>query len=202
MIAVAAPPSEGKSVKPRKKKPAALADAPGAPADGPVVLFESSPPGTPWMEDQEAESIFVIRKCQISDLEAVCKMQADWKEEEMDPFFIPSGRGELVVRLSPYFLVAESEGKVLGYVYGMQKTSQGNAAISDGAEYLEIDRIYVAPDARGAQIGGRLLEGLMEKAREEGIGKFMVSANTKNVEQITRFFQAHKFKALSVQFYR
>lgn len=196
-----APPSEELSEYSIWENPIFSKEAPAIPSD----TMEGSEDLT-FQESSSNESpggpFFIIRKCQISDLEAICRMQADWECEEMDPFFIPSGKGELVARMSPYFLVAESEGKLLGFIYGIQKTSQGNPAISDGVELLEISRIYVVPDFRSGKVGGRLLEGLMEKAREEGIGKFMVSANTKDVERIAKFFHAHKFKALSVQFYR
>jgi ribosomal protein S18 acetylase RimI-like enzyme len=147
------------------------------------------------------ESIVVVRKCQMADLDAISVMLRDWGDEDVTPNFIPAGRGELIVRLNSYFLVAESSGEIIGFIYGGVKKNLENPSIPQGEEYLEIDGFYVSPSSRCQSIGGRLLDNLLERYRLEGGRCFFVNVSTNQVDRIHRFFTNHRFKTTGIQFY-
>ncbi len=47
-----------------------------------------------------------------------------------------------------YFLVAESDGQLIGYIHASTNHEQRVEVISEGEPYLEIEDIYVHPDFR------------------------------------------------------
>lgn len=149
----------------------------------------------------QLDSIFVVRKCQVTDIDKVIRVMEEWEAEEITPSFIPSSRGELLARMSPYFLVAEIGGTILGFIQGRVKKAESSRIVEEGREYLEVDAIYVPPEARGQEVGSRLLKGLVEKARENQVNHFLVNISTKNVERFSSFLRQHRFKPLNVQFY-
>jgi phosphinothricin acetyltransferase len=65
------------------------------------------------------------------------------------------------------FLVAERDGKVVGYAYATQ--------FRDRAAYAETceNSIYIAPDSLGQGIGSHLLPALLEAARASGFGQMI-----------------------------
>lgn len=148
------------------------------------------------------DSVLIIRKCRKEDIDGILRLQKELDLEDASPHYIPASRGELSARLSGYFMVAESGGEILGYVYGREHENHDLAQIPKDQPYLEIQLIYVNPEERNRNIGGRLLEGLMERAKEEGINRFVFSAEIKETESFIRFLKTHRFKPLKIEFYR
>lgn len=74
--------------------------------------------------------------------------------------------------------------------------------IPAGERYLEVDDLYVHPSMRGREIGGKLLEDLMQVAREHGLRKALVYSAIKDIRRIMNFYEAHGFRSWFVQMFR
>lgn len=79
-------------------------------------------------------------------------------------------------RLSEY--VWEESGKVLGLL------SMGATADTDKASDFEIWRIYIAAEAQGHGIGGRLLAFAEQTAREKGYAEIIIWAFSRKTKAI------------------
>lgn len=55
---------------------------------------------------------------------------------------------------------------------------------------------------RGREIGGKLLEDLMQVAREHGLRKALVYSAIKDIRRIMNFYEAHGFRSWFVQMFR
>jgi len=78
------------------------------------------------------------------------------------------------------YLVAADAGRVVGCV----------AVESYGASLAEIRSLAVAPGARGAGTGGKLLDAAMKQAKRRKIGRLL------SVTGSTGFFERHGFRRL------
>jgi ribosomal-protein-alanine N-acetyltransferase len=107
-----------------------------------------------------------IRKASTEDLPAVYAIEKESFKDPYPPFFI-----DLLLRLNPEtFLIAEEEGKILGYVVASQDRNAGN-----------IVSIAVTPKERGRNIGRRLMEEvlhLLKDSRAETVRLEVRKSNT------------------------
>jgi GNAT superfamily N-acetyltransferase len=76
------------------------------------------------------------------------------------------------------------------------------AITPEGEPYLEIEDIYVHPDFRSQDIGGKLLERVFEIARQEGIDRFIVGTLSKETDRILKFYRSHGFTPWRIQFFK
>jgi ribosomal protein S18 acetylase RimI-like enzyme len=76
------------------------------------------------------------------------------------------GRGEI--------LVAADEDRLLGT--GMLEPWSPESEISRNADEAEIRAFAVAPEARGRGVGRDLVNALVDRAREEGVSRLLLSA--------------------------
>lgn len=88
-------------------------------------------------------------------------------------------------RLSEY--VWEESGQILGLL------SMGATADVDKASDFEIWRIYIAAEAQGCGIGGRLLAFAEQTAKENGYAEIIIWAFSKNTRAIT-FYQKYGYQ--------
>lgn len=109
---------------------------------------------------------------------------------------------QLGARLGPYFLVAEVDGQVVGFVSGSTHESDGAAVVPEGVVYLEVADLYVAAPSRRGGIGGRLLDELLAVARREGVRKVLVYSATKDVRRVLTFYERQGFRPWYVQMFR
>lgn len=105
-------------------------------------------------------------------------------------------------RFPAYFLVAEHDGRLVGYIHGSLQRSAPVEVIPAQEPYVEIEDLYVQPDSRGQDIGGALLERLFAIARQEGIQRFVVGTKSKETDKIVRFYRSHGFTPWRIQFFK
>ncbi len=129
-------------------------------------------------------------------------MQRAWEVEGITRGFVAADEAALRGRLGPYFLVAEREGGIIGFVCGTAHVSEGNAVLAAGERYDEVDDLYVAPECRSQGIGGRLLDALMMQARQDGIERFLLYSSTRDTDAILRFYRGHGFETWYVQMFK
>ena len=131
-----------------------------------------------------------IRQCQREDLPAVQPLfddlQAQYEHHEEQP---------LADRMSEFFLMAEEGGYIIGFVIGQRratanmKDQMGKAAFPNDSEYLEVQDVYVVPATRGRGVGTQLMNALLEKARNCGLGRSMVYSANKDYVRVARFYE-------------
>ncbi|HMQ33832.1 MAG TPA: GNAT family N-acetyltransferase [Chloroflexaceae bacterium] len=147
-----------------------------------------------------------IRQCTRDDVDAVIGLERQWEQEAIayGDFKPMSREAYLTVleRFPAYFLVAEHDGRLVGYIHGSVQPSAAVEVTPAQEPYVEIEDLYVQPDSRGQDIGGALLERLFEIARQEGIQRFVVGTKSKEIDKILRFYRSHGFTPWRIQFFK
>lgn len=145
---------------------------------------------------------FVIREATRGDLPRILRLQEIWMQEDITYGYVPDAHASIEAKLGPFLRVAEVDGQVVGFAAGSVRVSDGLAVIPAGERYLEVDDLYVHPSMRGREIGGKLLEDLMQVAREHGLRKALVYSAIKDIRRIMNFYEAHGFRSWFVQMFR
>ena len=147
-----------------------------------------------------------IRTCTQDDIDAILSLERQWEQEEIAyGDFNPMTREAYVAileRFPEYFLVAESNGQVVGYIHASSDREKRVEVIPEREPYLEIEDIYVQPDFRDRDIGGQLLERIFEIARAAGIQRFVVGTLSKDTDRILKFYRSHGFTPWRIQFFK
>ncbi len=117
---------------------------------------------------------FNVRRMTSRDTEAVSRLEAQifsqpWSEQ---------GFLDALAREDVIFLVAESEGRTLGYC-GMY------CALDEG----EITNVAVDADFRGQGVGRRLMEVLLKEAQDDGIHTVILEVRVSNEAAIHLYQQ-------------
>ena len=146
-----------------------------------------------------------IRACTLDDIDNVIALERLWEQEDIAyGDFNPMSReayASILERFPEYFLVAESDGRLVGYIHGSVQRDRPVEVIPAQEPYVEIEDIYVRPDFRDKDIGGALLERLFEIARRQGIQRFTVGTLSKETDKILRFYRSHGFTPWRIQFF-
>ena len=147
----------------------------------------------------------LIRECTHHDIDEILQLDIQWDQENIAHEFDLVSREEFIAnleRFQTYFLVAENDGRIIGYVNGTVRLGQGVAVIPEQERYLEIENIYVKPEFRNRHIGGRLIERLLEIAEQNGIMRFLVATVSKDMDRVLNFYRSHGFKPWYVQMFK
>jgi GNAT superfamily N-acetyltransferase len=147
-----------------------------------------------------------IRACIPNDIDGVVQLERQWEQEDIAyGDFKPMRREAYVAileRFPAYFLVAEHDGRLVGYLHASADRDKRVEIIPAQEPYVEIEDLYVHPDVRNQDIGGKLLERLFEIAGQAGVQRFVVGTRSKETERILRFYRSHGFTPWSIQFFR
>ena len=146
-----------------------------------------------------------IRACVAQEIDAVAELERQWEREHIAyGDFSPLGREGLLAALerSPaYFLVAERNGELLGYIRASLHHDAPVPVLPAEGACVEIEDLYVRPDARDAAIGSALLDRLLGVARQAGVRRFVVGTLSVQTDQILRFYRRRGFTPWHVQFF-
>ena len=147
-----------------------------------------------------------IRPCTPQDIDAVLHLERQWEQEDIAyGDFNPMSRDmfrAVLERFPTYFLVAEHEGRLVGYIHGAVQRTTPVEVIPGQELYVEIENLYVQPEFRSRKIGGALLERLFDVAQAAGIQRFVVGTRSKETDKILGFYRSHGFTPWSIQFFR
>ena len=147
-----------------------------------------------------------IRPCTPEDLDAVLGMERQWEQEDVAyGDFNPMSREmvrAVLERFPAYFLVAEQNGHLIGYIHGIVQRTTPIEVIPAQEPYVEIENLYVQPEFRSRKVGGALLERLFAVAQAAGIQRFVVGTRSKETDKILEFYRSHGFTPWSIQFFR
>lgn len=147
-----------------------------------------------------------IRACSRNDIDGVIALERQWEQEDIAyGDFSPMRREAYIAileRFPAYFLVAEGDGQLVGYIHASVHHNEPVEIIPAHDPYVEIEDIYVQPDFRDRDIGGALLERVFEIARQAGIERFIVGTLSKETDRILKFYRSHGFTPWRIQFFK
>jgi ribosomal protein S18 acetylase RimI-like enzyme len=147
----------------------------------------------------------LIRQCTHQDVESIFQLDKLWDEENIAYVFTYGSREDFMAdfeRFQKYFLVAESDGQIVGYINGSVLINEKVAVLPEQETYLEIENIYVLPQFRNRHVGGDLIEKLLEIAEQNGIKRFVVTTVTKDMDRIVKFYRSYGFKPWYVELFK
>ena len=145
---------------------------------------------------------FSIRKAAIGDIEKVCDLESHWVKEGITYGLVESTEEDFIECLKGYFLVAEMDSRMVGFIAGGTKKSDGLAVVPHGEKYAEIDHLYVKPDCRDEGIGKKLVERFDEAVHKNGIKYVTAFTATKDVRRILGVYETHGFKGWGMQLFK
>lgn len=144
----------------------------------------------------------IIRECRDEDLKKVVSLQHQWAEEDITYGFVPADQQYLATKLGRYFLVADLNGEITGFVYGSIHEAKDMAILNNGQQYIEIEDIYVSSNARSVGLGSLLLAKILEVAKENGIERSLIYSSTKDMDNIIKFYRKHDYKTWYIQMFK
>ncbi len=115
-------------------------------------------------------------------------MNLNWPQEEGDEYFSKLIRSERSLGL-----LAEAEGKVIGYLVGYLRRSSSLRPV----KMAELESMYVREAYRGQEVGQQLVQKFLEWARERGAERVSVTAYVAN-ERAVAFYEKLGFTAKSL----
>jgi ribosomal-protein-alanine acetyltransferase len=128
--------------------------------------------------------VLIIRKASLKDFNEIYNIEiVSFKEESFSRSLIK----ELLLNFPDFFLVAEFEGKVVGYISAVLEK-----------DCCHIYSLAVLPDFRGKGIGSSLLNELLNKLKEINIKKVFLEVKTNNMVAI-KLYEKFNFKIKEVK---
>ena len=143
-----------------------------------------------------------IREAVKKDVPLIQRLQQQLFEEEIIYGFVPETVEEMEKSIGAYFLVAEIDNEITGFICGDVSVSDGLAVVPKGESYLEIENLYVVPQLRKQGIGGRLVDELLLKAGRAGIAYVSLYSASKDVHGVLKFYERHDFQSWYVQMFQ
>lgn len=143
-----------------------------------------------------------MRQACTEDIPIVHQMQVDWETEAITGGFSADPVETIADAIGPYFLVTEADSRIVGFVSASIRVSEDAGFFPDGQEFVCIDELYVRPEYRSQGIGRRLVQGIFEHAKREGINRFALTSNTKDFERVVEFYRSSGFRTWNVTMFR
>jgi GNAT superfamily N-acetyltransferase len=140
----------------------------------------------------------ITRACLLDDLDAIAAMCQLWQAEDITRNYRADSVPELRSRISEFFLVAELDGRLVGFLIAQPKPTGGDeidgAFIDPQSHYLDIQDLYVLPDIRGRGVGSALMRAVVTHAKARNLRCSMVYSANKDYAQTARFYEKCGYK--------
>ncbi len=148
-------------------------------------------------ETQTAE--IIIRDCEATDMDAVTRIYAHHVEQSLASFEETAPdekemtrRRDVILQKNHPFMVAEINGRVLGFAYA--STFRSRSAYDRTVE----NSVYVEPSATGQGVGSKLIEQLINTCTELGFRQMIaIIGDTENHASI-RLHERFGFKQVGL----
>jgi len=130
-----------------------------------------------------------LRKFKLSDLNRI--LEIEQSSFSIDAY--PKERFERLAKLHPQdFIVAENQGKILGYIIAYNSSGNGN-----------LDSIAIDPKYRKLGIGSQLVNYTIERFKKMGLKKVFLEVRTTNKKAISFFKKlGFEIKKMIKDYYR
>jgi ribosomal protein S18 acetylase RimI-like enzyme len=143
-----------------------------------------------------------IRPAATSDVLSISRLQQEMFEEAVIHGFVQEIEEQIEKSINQYFLVAQIDDEIIGFICGKFGVSDGLAVVPKGESYFEIENLYVVPRFRKQGVGGKLVDELLVKARQDGAAYALLYSATKDIHDIVKFYERHKFQSWYVQMFQ
>ena len=122
----------------------------------------------------------LLRQAVKADVRVVGRLQQKWSEEGNTHGFVPESQRQVENALDSY-LVAEVGGRIVGFISGAVRTSEGTAVIPAGERYFDVDNLYVVPEFRNRGVGSSLITRRLAQAKQQGVNYALVYSAAKTL---------------------
>ena len=121
----------------------------------------------------------------LGELGATTDLGTDPRFSEVFEMLLSKGRGEIVL--------AVEDGNVLGMA-----TVSFNLALRYRGEYCQLEELIVSSRARGRNLGGRLVQAVVDNARRRGCGEIGLYL-VERTEHNRAFYAKYGFEAVGTE---
>jgi ribosomal protein S18 acetylase RimI-like enzyme len=98
--------------------------------------------------------------------------------------------------------VVEDKNKLIGYAICLPRANDGSCIYSESDKILELDEMYLIPEARRKGIGSELLNVIQTHAVKAGFTKFLMYSAVKNLDPVIDFYRENGFKTWGIQMFK
>jgi RimJ/RimL family protein N-acetyltransferase/GNAT superfamily N-acetyltransferase len=155
-----------------------------------------------WTDAGDRDGVPLVRACRPDDVPAVAELYREWEAEGVTRGLAADPPARLADRLGPFWFVAESASRLVGFVGGEVRASEGMTVIPAGQPYLEVEDLYVQAGHRSRGLGGRLLDRTLREAAERGVERALVYSSNRAWERTVAFYRRHGFEMWFVRMVR
>jgi len=98
--------------------------------------------------------------------------------------------------------VVEEENRLVGYAIWLPHENDGSCIYNEDDKILELNEIFLIPEARGKGIGSQLLQKINSYAIKAGYTKLLVHSGVKDLDPVMKFYRGNGFKTWGVQMFK
>jgi GNAT superfamily N-acetyltransferase len=91
-----------------------------------------------------------------------------------------------------FFLLARRDRRAIGYAFGLLADSSSPTWEGDDLQVLDVETLSVLPEARGAGVGQRLLQGMRDEVAARGYDRLTLTVVSANRDAL-RFYEREGF---------
>ncbi|MDD6526369.1 MAG: GNAT family N-acetyltransferase [Oscillospiraceae bacterium] len=149
--------------------------------------------------------MIIYRQFEKTYADDIYKLQNEWVKENITYGYYADSCDEIIDYNKEYCYVAIHEKQIIGYVTAEMRVNDGSGYMNvfpKGADFLQMNDLYVSPAYRSNHIGERLLSLVEEKAKENNIEHFYLSSATKDAEAVRRFYQRNGYRIWTTVFFK
>ena len=97
--------------------------------------------------------------------------------------------------------MARDADRIVGFVCARIVDNPGYAVMPTARHLLQIEELFVRPEARQRGIGSALMRAALQRGRERGIAAFHVFTAARDTDRVLRFYRRHGFQPWGIQMY-
>ena len=149
--------------------------------------------------------MIIYRQFEKTYADDIYKLQTEWVKENITDGYYADSCDEIIDYNKEYCYVAIHEKQIIGYVTAEMRVNDGSGYMNvfpKGADFLQVNDLYVSPAYRSNHIGEKLLSLVEEKAKENNIEHFYLSSATKDAEAVRRFYQRNGYRIWTTVFFK
>jgi len=144
----------------------------------------------------------IIKQFTSEYADAVLKLQQEWMYENITYGFAADTKESILSLPSDYFYIALDSDIVVGYLTAEVIKDNEYNIFPAGADFLQVNDLYVKADLRNNHIGENLLKAVEEAAEKNGIFHILISSATKDADAVRRFYTRNGYNIWTTCFFK
>jgi N-acetylglutamate synthase-like GNAT family acetyltransferase len=143
-----------------------------------------------------------IRNATDEDIDEIVALSARFARE-VPAWGLVTRTGDEIRKMDKQLVwVVEENDRLIGYAACLPRENDGSCIYTENDKILEIDEIYLVPEAHGRGVGSQLLEEISNSAGKAGYTKLFVYSSVKSLESVLDFYRDNGFKTWAVQLFK